>query len=152
MSVSLSVCLLSFQIRPLQVYLLSWMRDFSEIFLRHFWDIFPLFSNDYKLLVCLSVLQLAYFLTDIRLIQVYLLVWKSYLFEFFLETLLRYFQLCLCSLGKFGMEHPWTQASKFRKNQLGGPCEAHVWAIKGPSFVYFTVSLLLLVLNVSNFD
>ena len=35
------------------------------------------------------------------------------------------------------MEHPWTQASKFRKNQLGGPCGSHVWAIKGPSFCYF---------------
>ena len=35
------------------------------------------------------------------------------------------------------MEHPWTQASKFRKNQLGEPCGAYVWAKKGPSFCYF---------------
>ena len=28
-------------------------------------------------------------------------------------------------LGKFSMKHPWTQASKFRKNQLGGPCGAY---------------------------
>ena len=35
------------------------------------------------------------------------------------------------------MEHPWTQASKFRRNQLAGPCGAHIWAIKGPRFGFF---------------
>ena len=52
---------------------------------------------------------------------------------------------------KFGMEHPLTESLRFRKNQLGGPCGAHVWAIKWPGFVYFYCIFALLVWNVSNF-
>ena len=36
---------------------------------------------------------------------------------------------------KFGMEHPWAHWSWFRKNQFEGPCEAHVFALKGPYFL-----------------
>ena len=32
----------------------------------------------------------------------------------------------------FGMKHPWAQWLRFRKNQLEGPCEHCVLAIKGP--------------------
>ena len=38
---------------------------------------------------------------------------------------------------KFYIEYPWTESVRFRTNQLGGPCGAHVSAIKGPGFGYF---------------
>ena len=57
------------------------MRYLSEIFCRHFWDICTLFPNNSKFLVCVSVRQLAYFLTEIRPIQEYLLFWMRYLSE-----------------------------------------------------------------------
>ena len=59
------------------------MRYLSEIFWRHSWDVCTQLPNNYKFLVCLLVLLLAYFLTEIRQIWIYLLIWKSYLFEFF---------------------------------------------------------------------
>ena len=38
---------------------------------------------------------------------------------------------------KFGMEHPWAHWLWVRKNQFEGPCEDHVWAIKGSYFGHF---------------
>ena len=93
---------------------------------------FPIISN--ILFVCQSFIWLT---SILRLGQYRYISWKSYLSESFWRHSWDIFSLHLCPLGKFGMEHPWTQASKFRKNQLGGPCGAHVWAIKGPSFCYF---------------
>ena len=70
--VCLSVCSLAYfltEIRQIQGYLLFLMIYLSEIFWRHFWDIFTLFPNNFKFLLCLSVHQLAYFLTEMRPIQ-----------------------------------------------------------------------------------
>ena len=39
---------------------------------------------------------------------------------------------------EFGMEHPWANLLWFRKNQFEGPCEEHVFAIKGP---YLAISM-----------
>ena len=70
----LLVCLSSHQladilteIRPIQGYLLSWKIYSSEYFWRHSWDVFKVFPNNYKFLVCLSGSNLAYLPTDIRL-------------------------------------------------------------------------------------
>ena len=38
---------------------------------------------------------------------------------------------------KFGMEHPGAHCLRFRKSQFEGPCEDHVFAIKGPYFGCF---------------
>ena len=108
---------------------------FCRFFFRHSGDVFKLFPKNLTYLVCLSVLYLAYFRTVIRPIQVYIL--EEISLRIFLETFLGYFQPPPLTLGKFSMEHPWPQASKFRKNQLGEPCGAYVWAKKGPSFCYF---------------
>ena len=35
------------------------------------------------------------------------------------------------------MEHPWPHWLRFRKNQLEGPCEDHILAIKEPCFGHF---------------
>ena len=59
------------------------MRYLSEIFWRHSQDVCSLVPNNYKFLVCLSVCQLAYFLTEIRQIQGYLKFWMRYLSEIF---------------------------------------------------------------------
>jgi len=93
---------------------------------------FPIISN--ILFVCQSFIWLT---SVLRLGQYRYISWKSYLSESFWRHSWDIFSLHLCPLGKFGMEHPWTQASKFRKNQLGEPCGAYVWAIKGPSFCFF---------------
>ena len=58
------------------------MRYLSEIFWRHFWDVGTLFPNNFEFLVCLSVCQLAYFLTEIRQIQGYLKFWMRYISHF----------------------------------------------------------------------
>ena len=71
------------EIRQIQGYLKFWMIYLSEIFCRHSWDVCALVPNNYKFLVCLSVCQLAYFLTEIIQIQEYLQFWKIYLFEIF---------------------------------------------------------------------
>ena len=66
--VCLSVCWLAYfltESRQIQVYLKFWMRYLSEIFWRHSWDVGTLFPNNSEFLVCLSVCQLAYFLTEI---------------------------------------------------------------------------------------
>ena len=79
--VCLSVCQLAYfltEIRPKQGYLLSLMRYLSEIFWRHSRDVCTLLSNSYKFLVCLSVRQLAYILTEIRPIWGYYLAAASY--------------------------------------------------------------------------
>ena len=60
-----------------------WMRYLFETFWRHSWDIGTLVPNDCEFLVCLSVCQLAYFLTEIRQIWGYLQFWMRYLFETF---------------------------------------------------------------------
>merc|ERR1711954_190862 len=54
----------------------------------HSWDVFTLFPNNYKFLLCLSVLQLAYFLTPIsyRLISILylsLLCFFTHLLKFY---------------------------------------------------------------------
>ena len=80
----LSVCQLAYfltEIRQMQGYLLFWMRHLSENSWRHSWDVFTLFPNTFKFLVCLSVCYLAYSLTDIRQKQGYLLFWMRYLSE-----------------------------------------------------------------------
>ena len=59
------------------------MRYLSEIFLRHSQDISGLFTDHFEFLVCLSVCQLAYFLTEIRLMWGYLQFWMRYLSEIF---------------------------------------------------------------------
>ena len=59
------------------------MRYLSEIFWRHSWNVCRLFLNTYKFLVCLSVCQLAHFLTEIRHIKGYLQFWMRYLSEIF---------------------------------------------------------------------
>ena len=84
--ICLSVCQFAYfltEIRPIQGYLLSQMRYLSEVFWRHYWDVFTLSPNLYKLFVFLSVCQLAHFLTEIRQMQGYLLFWMSYLSENF---------------------------------------------------------------------
>ena len=84
--VCLSVCSLAYfltEIRQIQGYLLFLMIYLSDIFWRHTWDIFTLFPNNFKFLVCLSVHQLAYFHNEIRPIQGYLLFWMRYLSENF---------------------------------------------------------------------
>ena len=59
------------------------MRNLSEIFWRHSWDVCTQVPNNSEFLVCLSVCQLAYFLTEIRQIQDYLQFWIRYLSENF---------------------------------------------------------------------
>ena len=56
---------------------------FSESFWRHSLDIGTLGTNNSELLVCLSVSQLAYFLTEIRQIEGNLQFWMRYLFKSF---------------------------------------------------------------------
>ena len=71
------------EIRPIQGYFMLWMIFLHDIFLRHSWDVSTLFPNNYKFLVCLSGHQLAYFLTEIRLLYGYLQFWMRYLSEIF---------------------------------------------------------------------
>ena len=51
--------------------------------MRHSQGVSGLFTDHFEFLVCLSVCQLAYILTKIRPIQVYLLYWMRYLSEIF---------------------------------------------------------------------
>ena len=84
--VCLSVCQLAYflsEIRHLQRYLLFWMKYLSEIFWGHSWDVGSLVPNNTEIVVCLSVCQLAYFLTEIRQIKGYLQFWMKYLSEIF---------------------------------------------------------------------
>ena len=84
--VCLSVCQFSYfltEIRIIWGYLKFWMRYLSEIFQRLSWDVFAMIPNNSEFLVCLSVCQLAYFLTKIRLIQGYLQFCMRYLSEIF---------------------------------------------------------------------
>ena len=84
--VCLSVCQLAYfltEIRQIQRYLQFCMRYLSEIFWRHSWDVCTLVPNNSEIHVCLSVCQLAYFLTEIIQIQGYLQFWKRYLSEIF---------------------------------------------------------------------
>ena len=83
LSVSLLVSLLPYLNQAIQGYLLSLMRYFSEMFLRHSGDVFTPFPNNCKLFGCLSVCQLAYFLTEIRPIQGYLLSLMRYFSQIF---------------------------------------------------------------------
>ena len=66
----------------MQGYLLFLMRYIPGFF-RHSWDVCTLFPNNYKFLVCLSICQLAYFLTEFRPIQGYLQYCMTYLSETF---------------------------------------------------------------------
>ena len=59
------------------------MRYISEIFWKHSLDVPKPFPNNEKMFVCLSVCQLAYFLTEIRQIQGYLQFCMRYLSEIF---------------------------------------------------------------------
>ena len=59
------------------------MRYISEILWRHSQDISGLFPNYSDFLVCLSVFQLAYLLTEIRLMQGYIQFQMRYLSEIF---------------------------------------------------------------------
>ena len=81
----LSVRLLAYflpEIRLIQGNLKFWMRYLSEIFWRLSWNVCTLHPNNFEFLVCLSVFQLAYYLTEIRLLQVYL-QFLRYLSELF---------------------------------------------------------------------
>ena len=72
--VILSVCLFAHfltEIESIWRYLQFWMRYISEIFWRHSWDILGLFPNYSEFFVYLSVCQFTYFLTKIRLLQVF---------------------------------------------------------------------------------
>merc|ERR1712082_113584 len=91
---------------------------------------FPITSNFF--FVCQSFISLP---SVLRLGQYRYISWKSYLSESFWRHSWYIFSLYLCPLGKFDMEHPWTQASEIRKNQLGGLCGAHVWAKRGSSLL-----------------
>ena len=76
--VCLPVCLLAYlqtEIRQMQRCLLFWMRYIPEIFLRPSWDVCTLIPNNKKIIACLSVIQFAYFHTEIIPIQGYLLFW-----------------------------------------------------------------------------
>ena len=82
--VCLSVCQLAYfltEITQILGYLQFWIRYLSEIFWRHSWDVVAPFPNNSEFFVCLSVCQLAYFLTEIRLILEYLWFWMRYLAE-----------------------------------------------------------------------
>ena len=59
------------------------MRYLTEIFWRHFQDFSGLCTDHFEFLVCMSVCELAYFLTEIRLILGYLQLWMRYLSEIF---------------------------------------------------------------------
>ena len=81
---SLYVCLVvswltSLQKSGLQGYLLFWMRCFSYFFVH----ISGMLVHQFKILVSLFVCQLAYFITENRLIKVYLQFWMIYLSENF---------------------------------------------------------------------
>ena len=65
MSVSLLVGLLPYWNYTKEGYLKFWMRNLSEIFWIHSWDVGTLFPNNLEFNVCLSVL-FAYFLTKLR--------------------------------------------------------------------------------------
>ena len=71
------------EFRPLQGFLLFWMRYLSEMFLRQSQDVCTLVQNNFEFLVCMSVCQLAHFLTEIRSMQIYLQFWMRYLSEIF---------------------------------------------------------------------
>ena len=84
--VCLLVCQLAYfltEIRQIQGYLKFWMRYLSEIFQGHSLDVGTLFPNDSKILICLSVCQLAKFPTEIRQMLGYLQFWMRYLSEIF---------------------------------------------------------------------
>ena len=141
----MSVCQLAYflnEIRHMQRYLLIWRRYLPENFLRHSWDVFALFSNNCKFLVCLSVLQLAYLLTEIRPIQIYLLVWNSYLSELFQRHSWDIFSSTF-AFGKIWHEASLDPCTKIQEELIRqtmlGPCLGH----KRAKFCLFTVSLLL---------
>ena len=97
--VCLSVCLFAYfftEIRQIYGYLKFWMRYLLEIFWRHSWDVDTLFSNKSEFLICLSVCQLAYFLTEIRQMEGYLQFWMRLLSDTFWELFLR----CCCTSFK----------------------------------------------------
>ena len=73
------------EIRLIQGYLQLWMRYISEVFWRHSWDGCSLFPNNNNVFVCLSVCYLAYFGTEYRQIQRYLLSRMRYLSEIVLR-------------------------------------------------------------------
>ena len=82
----LSVCQLAYfliEITQIQGYLQFCKRYLSEFFLRHSWDVCTLIPINFEFLVCLSVCQLAYFLTEIIQIQRYLHFWMRYHSEIF---------------------------------------------------------------------
>ena len=84
--VCLSVCqLVHFltEIIQIQGYHQFWIIYLSKFFWTHSWDVGTLFLNDASFLVCVSVFQLAYFVTEIRQIQGYLQLWMRYLPEIF---------------------------------------------------------------------
>ena len=82
----LSVCYLAqflTENKLIQVYLQFWMRYLSEISWRHSQNVFTMNLNKYEFFVCLSVCQLAQFLTEIMSIQGQLQFWNRYLSEYF---------------------------------------------------------------------
>ena len=83
MSVSLLVAYFLTEIIEIQGYLQFWKRYPSEIFWRYSQDESTLVPNNSEFLICLSVCQLAYFLTEIRQIQGYLQFCMRYLSEIF---------------------------------------------------------------------
>ena len=95
---SVSLAYFLTEIRLIKGYLQFWMRYLSEILQTRFQDISGLFLNYSEFLVCLSVYQLAYFLTEIMSIKRYLQFWMRYLPDFFgdiLDILLDCFKIIL---------------------------------------------------------
>ena len=82
----LSFCQLAYflnEIMSIQGYLQLWIKYISEFFWRHFRYVCRPIPNNSEFLVCLSVCQLALFLTEIRLIWGYHQFWMRYRSEFF---------------------------------------------------------------------
>ena len=97
MSVRLLVGLLPYW-NSTQIHISPILDDISFWFLKTFLGFKKIFPNDSEFLVCLSICQLAYFLTEIRQIQGYLKFWMRYLSEIFGDIpgmLVHYFQIIL---------------------------------------------------------
>ena len=82
----LLVCQLAYfltEIRLIQEYHQFQKRDLSRIFWRHSWHVPTLVPTNLEFLVCLLVCQLAYSLTEMRSIWLYLQYRMRYISEFF---------------------------------------------------------------------
>ena len=109
--------------------------------LRPSWDVCTLVTNDSEFIVCLSVCQLAYFLTDITEILGYPLFWMIYLSEIFwghpwdILTLFPnkcklFVYLSVCQVAHFPVDIKQMQGYLlFSKRYLPETCLRHFWDI-----------------------